>query len=123
MTEDEQLFYCFIDSTDLLFYGEFESMFLEELDIVLAYCAMESKMPVINEMIERYGFWTMISFLNNADMVEYGTSPRTAWLTDKGKRLHAFISSKSLDELEELLQVDYQDRYAYDENGQQISCK
>lgn len=48
--------------------------------------------------------WLLINALaqHKIDMLEYGTSPRHAWLTDKGKRLKAFTASKTADELVEI---------------------
>lgn len=48
---------------------------------------------------------TVAWFLINAlcrygiDIIEYGTSPRYAWLTNEGKALRSFIATKSVDEL------------------------
>lgn len=43
--------------------------------------------------------WLLISILAKADILEYGTSPRFAWLTEKGERLKEFVLSRSDDEL------------------------
>lgn len=43
--------------------------------------------------------WLLINILCHKDMLEYGTSPRFAWLTQKGKRLKEFVSQKSNEEL------------------------
>ena len=47
--------------------------------------------------------WLLINILGRADILEYGTSPRYAWLTGKGERLHAYLASKSNEELVELV--------------------
>ena len=46
--------------------------------------------------------WLFIAILCRSDMIEYGTSPRYGWLTEKGKRLKAFVESKAADELVEI---------------------
>ena len=46
--------------------------------------------------------WLLINILCKADVIEYGTSPRFAWLTPEGERVKEFIDSKSADELVEL---------------------
>lgn len=48
--------------------------------------------------------WLLINVLckHQVDIIEYGTSPRFGWLTDKGMQLKAFIDSKTVDELVEL---------------------
>lgn len=45
--------------------------------------------------------WLLINALCRfpVHILEYGTSPRYAWLTAEGRRLKAFIDSKSVDEL------------------------
>lgn len=43
--------------------------------------------------------WLLINVFAHADLIEYGTSPRFAWLTDRGKALKAYIDSKTVDEL------------------------
>lgn len=46
--------------------------------------------------------WLLISALCKADIIEYGTSPRFAWLTKKGERLKRFMLSHTDDELVEI---------------------
>ena len=48
--------------------------------------------------------WLLINILfgYKVDMIEYGTSPRFAWLTKKGERLKEFMLSRSNEELIEL---------------------
>ncbi len=43
--------------------------------------------------------WLMIDKLCSCDIVEYGCSPRFAWLTDKGKKLRIFVMSRTSEEL------------------------
>ena len=50
--------------------------------------------------------WLLINALCKADIFEYGTSPRYAWFTEKGKRLKAFIGSQTLDDLVEMTNRD-----------------
>lgn len=46
--------------------------------------------------------WLLINRLGRLDILEYGTSPRYAWLTKEGLALKRFVGSKSIDELYEL---------------------
>jgi len=46
--------------------------------------------------------WLLINTLLHADLFEYGTSPRYAWLTAKGKLLKEYVDAKTVDELYEL---------------------
>jgi len=43
--------------------------------------------------------WLLINILGNTDILEYGTSPRYAWLTPKGTRLKQFMLSRTAEEL------------------------
>ncbi|MBS7698559.1 hypothetical protein [Chelatococcus sp. YT9] len=43
--------------------------------------------------------WLLINILCGNDTLEYGTSPRYAWLTPHGKKLRAYVASKTADEL------------------------
>jgi len=46
--------------------------------------------------------WLLINTLCHADIIEYGTSPRYAWLTKKGERLKDFVSKHTVDQLYEI---------------------
>jgi hypothetical protein len=46
--------------------------------------------------------WLLINILCDADIIEYGTSPRGGWLTSKGQRLKEFVLARTVDELLEL---------------------
>lgn len=48
--------------------------------------------------------WLLINTLckHGVDIIEYGTSPRFAWLTPQGVALKDFLASKSVEELVEL---------------------
>lgn len=43
--------------------------------------------------------WLLINRLCQVDIIEYGTSPRYAWLTPEGEALRVFIDSKTVGEL------------------------
>ena len=46
--------------------------------------------------------WLLINTFCHADIIEYGTSPRYAWLTEQGERLKTFVDSKTIEELENI---------------------
>lgn len=50
--------------------------------------------------------WLLINTLCHADILEYGTSPRFAWLTAKGRQLKGFVTSKTVDQLYDLTSRD-----------------
>lgn len=43
--------------------------------------------------------WLLINSLAHANILEYGTSPRHAWLTPQGKALQALVTGKSAEDL------------------------
>jgi len=43
--------------------------------------------------------WLLLNVLCHQDAIEYGTSPRYGWLTSKGKRLRAYVSEHTADDL------------------------
>lgn len=46
--------------------------------------------------------WLLINILCHADIIEYGTSPRFAWLTAQGERLKDFVSKHTVEQLYEI---------------------
>lgn len=46
--------------------------------------------------------WLLVNALCHAGIIEYGTSPRFAWLTKEGEALKAFMATKTADELYEI---------------------
>lgn len=57
---------------------------------------------VLEEALTPTTTWLLIGALCGANIVEYGTSPRFAWLTPKGKKLKEYMLSKTDDELVEI---------------------
>ena len=43
--------------------------------------------------------WLLINALCHADIIEYGSSPRFGWLTDKGVALRKVVTEHTVDEL------------------------
>lgn len=46
--------------------------------------------------------WLLMNALGHADIIEYGTSPRFGWLTEKGRALKEFTDARDEDTLIEL---------------------
>lgn len=57
--------------------------------------------------------WFLINALGHADIIEYGTSPRFAWLTPQGVRLRDFVLAHSAEELVMLTVRDEDDVPCY----------
>ena len=51
--------------------------------------------------------WFTLNLFGQADIIEYGTSPRFGWLTPHGYRLKSYFDSKTVNELLEVLASDY----------------
>lgn len=51
-------------------------------------------------------FWLLLNILCNADIIDYGTSPRYGWLTKEGQILRSYIDGKTVSELCELITED-----------------
>lgn len=47
--------------------------------------------------------WLLINRLCQVDVIEYGTSPRFAWLTKEGEALREFMASKTVGELDVII--------------------
>ena len=50
--------------------------------------------------------WLLINALCHAGMIDYGSSPRYGWLTDKGAALKAYVDEHGADHLLATLQYD-----------------
>lgn len=46
--------------------------------------------------------WLFINILAHAGLLEYGTSPRYAWLSENGRALQTFVAARSSEQLIEL---------------------
>ena len=59
--------------------------------------------------------WLLINILcrRNVNILEYGASPRMAWLTEQGRRLKAYVTSKTVNELLAILDSDTDDGRNY----------
>lgn len=51
--------------------------------------------------------WLLINILCKADIIEYGTSPRHAWITEKGQKIRDYLLSKTEDELYDVTSMSW----------------
>ena len=81
-----------IEGTDALFYGELEYLLDEYLP---KFFSVEVKEVGFDEKhtMNNLEFWFTVSWLVRMNCLEYGTSPRGAWLTEKGNRFKKYILS------------------------------
>ena len=74
----------------VLFYGDIEP----HLDTYLPnFFSVDIKDVGFNDNHELNDalFWFVVSWLESVDCIDYGTSPRGAWLTDKGEALKQWV--------------------------------
>lgn len=57
--------------------------------------------------------WLLINALIKNGKIEYGTSPRYAWLTPSGKALQEFVGSRTVEQLYELTSVEESYTHCY----------
>lgn len=84
-------------------YGTGEEFTLAALKTFLANCEGEFKSydyRVLERELTPTVAWLMINILCGTDILDYGTSPRGAWLTPEGANLKSFVDTKTLAELE-----------------------
>lgn len=81
-----------IEDTDMLCYGDIEP----HLDAYLPkFFAVEVKEVGFNDehSMNTLEFWFVVSWLVKMDFLEYGTSPRGAWLTREGQEFKNYVLS------------------------------
>jgi hypothetical protein len=90
MSKEEML--ARVENTDALFYGELEY----HLDQYLPkFFSVEVKDVGFNDKhpMNTLEFWFVVSWLVRMDFLEYGTSPKGAWLTESGKEFKEYVLS------------------------------
>lgn len=84
-------------------YGTGEPHVIPALFHFLDWCNRSENGQYDYEQLERVltptVAWLLINALANADMIEYGTSPRYGWLTTKGQALKRFMHSRTPEQL------------------------
>jgi hypothetical protein len=82
-------------------YGSGEEHTLAALKRFMDHCPMDTAYDyrILEEALTPTVTWLLINTLGHASIIEYGTSPRYAWLRPKGKALKAYIDSKTVEQL------------------------
>ena len=97
-----------LENTDCLLYGELE-FYLDQY--LKDFFRVEVKDVGFddNHPMNNLPFWFVVSMLVKMDMLEYGTSPRGAWLTEDGKlfKQYCLTQEKPISELREITQKKY----------------
>lgn len=86
-------------------YGTGEEHVLRSLKAFFDACGVDDRPNSYNyETLEKVltapVAWLMINRLCQVGAIEYGTSPRFAWLSEEGEALRKFVDSKTVGELE-----------------------
>lgn len=103
-TPNKSLEDCFADWEGYFIgtgYGTGEEHTLRALKTFLGNCPKEGSYDykVLEDACGPSVAWLLINLLIKANIIEYGTSPRYAWLTQSGKALKAFVDARTLEQL------------------------
>lgn len=79
-----------VGNSSLLFYGELDYLLDSYMKKFFSVEIKEVGFDDNHEM-NTLEFWFTVSWLNEMDFVEYGTSPRGAWLTESGKSFKKYV--------------------------------
>ncbi len=93
MNEEDLIFLSeIVEKSRWLLYGDLEETFDSFLKEVFQRELKEWGFGGI-KMTHDFStaYWLLLSEMNCLDLVEYGTSPRGAWLTEKGERFKKII--------------------------------
>lgn len=120
----------FIDWESSVFgygYGTGEEYTLTALKRFLELCNKNEEHGYNYEILEKEltptTAWLLINILCHADIIEYGTSPRFGWLTEKGDYLKEFIDKKTAEDLYEMVNVDSDYVHCYpDHCNCEVNC-
>lgn len=104
---DDEVFKDWFNDTYGYGYGTGEKPILTAIMIFLGNCSSNENhiysYDEIEKVIGKAATWMLISVFCKQDLVDYGTSPRFAWLTEKGKWLLNYLKGKSLQYLYSLV--------------------
>ncbi len=102
---DKKQFVLWVDKNLGYGYGSGEEYTFAALKKFLELCSGENESYDYRDLEKHLTptvAWLMINLLCGNNIIEYGTSPRFAWLDDEGKELKKFVEKYSLSELVEL---------------------
>lgn len=99
-----------LDKASWLFYGDLDEHFDDFLKKIFSHELTHfgfDKAKMTPDFSVAY--WLFISELISLDFAEYGTSPRGAWLTEKGKRLKKIVleNENAINEVNEYIYKKY----------------
>ncbi len=82
-----------LDDSCWLFYGELDELLPDFLEDVFSHELKDHGFGD-SKMEEHFylPYWLVLSEMVRLDLAEYGTSPRGAWLTEKGKKFKEILT-------------------------------
>lgn len=90
--EDLEFLSEIVEKSSWLFYGDLDEYFDEFVKKVFKHELKEYGFGDIKmEPDFAVAYWLFLSELNSLDLISYGTSPRGAWLSEKGERFKKII--------------------------------
>jgi hypothetical protein len=95
-----------VSNSRLLFYGEMDSFLGDYLKDFFSREIRDVGFSDDNS-INNVTWWFCISWLVSIDCIEYGTSPRGGWLTEKGEALKKYVLENE-NPIEKLIEIDQQ---------------
>lgn len=90
--EDKQFIADILNKSRWLFYGDLDEHFTLFLKKVFGHELREYGFEEVKmEHDFAVAYWLFLSELVSLNLADYGTSPRGAWLTEKGKRFKKLV--------------------------------
>lgn len=115
MNMDKQYHDLLTDGLHWNAYGGDESLygtlkiFFESIEVRVKpdYRILSYDYRVLSETVGSSAAWMLIYQFSHLGWINYGTSPRFGWLEEAGVWLHKYVLSKTVDELIENHQREY----------------
>lgn len=94
-------------------YGIGEPYVLRSLKYFLELCPNKESYnyKTLEERLRPEVAWLLINILCRKNILDYGTSPRFGWLSDKGIELKIFIEKHTINELCEMLNITEEEEF------------
>ena len=84
-------------------YGTGEEYTLATLKKFFTFFPESYDYEKAENLLGKETFWLLLNILCRADVIEYGTSPRYGWYTEKGKEVLAFVKEKIVQEMYDIV--------------------
>lgn len=94
-------------------YGTGEEYIMNALKSFIGMCPIEGNYnyQVLEKSLTPVVTWLFINILCRDNILEYGTSSRFGWLTQRGKKLKSFLEKYSTEELVMILSITEDEQF------------